>query len=115
MPVPDTFSYTARWDSVGLDCSSCTHFVGPKTWPDTSRVSSCSLHKVSLEIELSSNGYKYWEWFCSNFSDDGSAYFPAVAHFDEIHGLLKRNVLYRLYSDNGFLIENEISQLPKSA
>jgi len=69
---------------------------------------------VSLAIELGDNDYKCWEWFCINFSDNGSAYPPAVAHLEEIRGSLKPGVLYRLYSDDGFLVENEILRLPKN-
>jgi len=112
MRTPDTFSYSARWDSVGLDCSYCTHFVGPEKWPDGSRISSCSFHKVSLAIELGKNGYKNWEWFCSNFSNNGSAHPSAFAHLQKINHSLKPGVLYRLYSEDGYLIENDISKLP---
>ena len=69
VPLKDTFAYTARWDSVGLDCSYCSHFVGPAEWPDKARESRCRFHRISLAVEIGRNGYKEWEWFCKNFED----------------------------------------------
>jgi len=115
MPVADTFSYTARWDSVGIDCSSCVNFVGPAQWPDELRVSHCSLHGASLAIELDAGGYKRWEWFCSDFADDGSSFKDAVEHLCQVSHTLRSKVLYRLHSVNGLLEEHEISKLPRAA
>ena len=68
MTLKDTFPYTARWDSVGLDCSYCVHFIGPTSWPDKNHVSHCALHDLPLTIELGEDGFKQWEWFCRDFT-----------------------------------------------
>ena len=115
MPVRDTFSYSARGDSVGLDCSSCAHFVGPSSWPDVHRISHCARHQASLAIELSGNGYKQWEWFCCDFSNNGSVFALANTHFESIKESLTSGILYRFYATDGFLREYEISQLPRVA
>ena len=111
MPVKDTFEYAARWDSVGLDCVYCQHFRGPEKWPDTNRVSRCNLHHVSLAIELRDSCYKNWEWFCHEFADTGRAFPPSVAHFHEIRQQLTSGVLYRFYGDDGYLVEQKMSDL----
>ncbi|MDP8217429.1 MAG: hypothetical protein P9M03_01755 [Candidatus Theseobacter exili] len=69
MTVKDTFPYNARWDSVGLDCSTCKHFNGPEKWPDTNNASCCKKHHRLLTIELKEDGYKEWEWFCKDYDD----------------------------------------------
>lgn len=109
MPVKDTFEYAARWDSVGLDCSFCQHFRGPTQWPDATRVSRCELHGVSLAIELGADNCKHWEWFCQDFKDNGRAFPPSVAHFQEIRQKLEPKVLYRFYGKDGFLLEHRMS------
>jgi hypothetical protein len=109
MPVKDTFSYEARWDSVGLDCSDCAHFHGPEHWPDKERVSRCELHGISLAIELGDDGYKCWEWFCRDFHDTGRAFPKAVAHFHQVRQQLQESVLYRFCGDHGYLEERTIS------
>jgi hypothetical protein len=112
MPIQDTFSYSARWDSVGLDCSTCKYFSGPGSWPDSGKESKCLRHRVSLEVELGENGYKQWEWFCVDYLDNGG--FPeSVRHFNEIRNTLKAGILYRLYGRDGFLSEFSIQDLKK--
>ena len=105
MPVKDTFQYAARWDSVGLDCSNCTQFKGPAKWLDVKIESFCTKHKISLRIGLGKNGYKQGEWFCKSFEDYGSAFPPAVKHFNSIKAELHENILYGFYGPNGYLLE----------
>jgi hypothetical protein len=97
MPVKDTFEYAARWDSVGLSCCFCQHFRGPEKWPDTSRVSRCELHHVSLAIQLRDSCYINYEWICRDFADTGRAFPPSVAHLQQIRERLEPGVLYRFY------------------
>ncbi len=111
MPIKDTFKYAARWDSVGLDCSDCQHFHGPEKWPDTSRVSRCAFHDVSLAIELRDSGYKNWEWFCREFADTGRAFPLSVAHFYKVREQLEPGVLYRFYGEDGYLVEHKMTDL----
>jgi hypothetical protein len=66
----DTFPRT-RWGSVALDCADCSHFAAPPSWPDSERVSRCSLHGLSLAVELGPKGYRPGEWFCRDFEDGG--------------------------------------------
>jgi len=113
MPIRDTFKYAARWDSVGLDCSFCRHFREPAQWPDTAHVSRCELHGISLAIELGSNDYKNWEWFCKDFTDIGRAFPPSVAHFQVIRQQFEPGVLYRFYGDDGNLVEYKMTELEK--
>ena len=114
MPIKDSFSYDARWNSVGLDCQHCRHFQGPENWPDKEGASFCKLHNKSLMIELNSNGYKEFEWFCKDFDDNGSAYSKALQHFYEIRKGLSPGVLYRLYGKDGNLVEYRMKDLNNS-
>jgi len=109
MPVKDTFKYSARWDSVGLDCSNCVHFHGPKKWPDIKAESRCMKHNISLRIELNENGFKNGEWFCKSFEDNGSAFTPSFEHFTEIRPQLEENMLYGFYGPDGYLLEYEFA------
>ena len=111
MPIKDTFSYSARWNSVGLDCSYCIHFAGPTQWPDIERVSRCELHKMSLTIGLGRNGYKEWEWFCKDYKSNGRAFPKSVREFQVIQPQLRPNILNRLYGSNGFLVEYDFNEL----
>ena len=118
MPLKDTFAYTARWDSVGLDCSYCSHFVGPAEWPDKARESRCRFHRISLAVEIGRNGYKEWEWFCKNFEDintkEQCAYPPAVEHFVSIRNHLQDRILYRLHGKEGYLVEYPFEDIENS-
>jgi hypothetical protein len=113
MPVKDTFSYNARWDSVGLDCSTCLYFIGPDHWPDKERTIKCGKHQVSLAIELGKNLFKEFEWFCKEYDDNGG-FEPAVKHFKEIKDKLEYGIIYRLYGKDVFLIETKISELEEA-
>jgi hypothetical protein len=110
--MKDPFSYSARWDSIGLDCSNCKNFVGPEKWPDINRNSRCSFHKVSLEIELGDNCYKEGEWFCKNFENENA--FPlAILELESVRAELMSKILYRAYGHAGQLIEHNIEELRK--
>lgn len=110
--MTDPFSYSARWDSIGLDCSNCKNFIGPEKWPDLNKESRCLFHKVSLEIELGNNNYKEWEWFCKNFENENA--FPrAVEELESVRTELNDYILYRGYGQNGKLLEYHIDELKK--
>jgi hypothetical protein len=109
MPVKDPFSYSARWDSVGLSCSNCNYFSGPDKWPDVDKLSKCQLHKISLAVELRPEGYMNFEWFCKQF-DNKNAFPKAVDELASIVNILQDEILYRAYG-NGYLIEYKFSEL----
>lgn len=115
MPIKDTFAYSDRWDSAGLDCSCCVHFAGPDQWPDKQQISKCHLYGISLAIELNSHGFKEWEWFCQRFennADLGKGANPsALQVLDTIRPQLREHILYRLYSKDGFLQEHTFESL----
>ena len=101
MSIKDPFSYSSRWDSIGIDCSHCIHFSGPPEWPDTKKLSRCKLHGYSLAFELASNGYKEGEWFCKHF--DGESVPKAIHEFDSILGQMEDGVVYGGYGKDGLL------------
>ncbi len=109
MPIKDPFSYSARWDSVGLNCSNCNHFQGPEKWPDLNKIYSCRLHKISLAIELRIGGYMSSEWFCKQF-DSKNAFPKAVTEFNSIKDFLQNEILYNT-NRNGNLIEYKFNEL----
>lgn len=113
MPIQDPFSYSARWDSVGLDCAYCIHFEGPGEWPDIQAVSRCALHKIPLKIELGPNGFKEGEWFCKDFSDNGRAFGDAVKELEKVRNALQDDVLYGAYGNEGILREYSFADLRK--
>jgi len=117
MPVPDTFPHAARWDSVGLDCAYCEHFVGPECWPDDERVSRCGLHDLPLEIQLAASGYKDGEWFCRDFTaaPGGRAAKVAVGHLQRVRDNLQPQVLYRFMAGGGNLGEYAFEKLRAKA
>lgn len=97
----DNFERRGRWDSVGLDCSSCQYFKSPQSWPDKNHEIFCNFHKVSLDVELGKDGYKLGEWFCKNFEDNGESLKSAVAQFNKIKDLLDDNILYGFEKKGG--------------
>lgn len=107
--IKDPFSYSARWDSVGLDCSFCKHFIGPETWPDEKRVSRCGYHNVSLAFQLREGNFKGGEWFCKHFLDNGRAFPRAVREFKTIEADLEEDIVYGAYGEKGQLKEHKIS------
>ena len=109
--LPDTFPYTARWDSVGLGCAFCAHFEGPEKWPDAGRMSRCALHHIPLTIQLNRSGTLEGEWFCRDFKDNGKAHAPAVQHLNEIRDSLQAGVLYELGRPDGKLGEHRFDEL----
>jgi hypothetical protein len=126
--IRDTFPRT-RWGSVGLDCADCSHFDGPPGWPDAERVSRCSLHDLSLAVELDARGYKVDEWFCRDFEDAGhtvvqgplarllsvtptpSVSPDALAKLDEIWSELRSGVLYGFSGEGKDLKEIAFSEM----
>lgn len=110
--MKNPFSYSARWDSIGLDCSNCKNFVGPEKWPDLKKESRCVFHNKSLEIELGNNCYKEGEWFCKNFENE-NAFPKAVEELESARTKLKDKILYRGYEQNGQLLEYNIDELKK--
>lgn len=77
----DPFSHSARWDSVGIDCSLCIHIKSNGNWPNRDKIYSCNLHKISLALQIEKNGYKNGEWFCSDFKDNGNSNVKSVEEF----------------------------------
>ncbi|MGD0167211.1 MAG: hypothetical protein ABSC51_07980 [Gaiellaceae bacterium] len=126
----DAFPRT-RWGSVGLDCADCAYFDGPPKWPDRERVSRCSLHDLSLAVELGPKGYKPGEWFCRDFTDSGhtaelgpmarlfgAAPLPAVSQtalrkLGEIRPELQAGVLYGIAGEREELIEISFADLAR--
>ena len=108
--MKDPFSYSARWDSIGLDCSNCKKFFGPDKWPDVKRELKCLHHNVSLEIELREDGYMEWEWFCKEF-ENKDAFPKAIEELESIKDKLDDKILYRGYGENGQLMEYKINGL----
>lgn len=113
MPIQDPFSYSAWHDSVRLDCIDCRFFHGPDKWPDTERVSSCTLHTLSLSLELGETNYKRWEWFCRDFNNSGSAHKKSYQEFLAVKDMLPPYVLFRTYSEVGFLLEYPFNLIPE--
>ncbi len=94
MNTKDNFSYSARWESVGLTCSYCVHQKNGTEWPNKLRNFSCGLHKLSLSFQLRENGYLNGEWFCKDFADDGKSYPPGLQEFKELKTGLKEKTIY---------------------
>lgn len=110
MAIKDPFSYVARWDSIGLDCSFCKNFIGPETWPDEEGSSFCKYHNIPLSFELNDQKYKDGEWFCKHFENNSHTFPDAIVEFESIQYLLKENIIYK--GDGGeFLKEKEIRNL----
>ena len=95
MSVIDPFSYEARWDSIGLDCSTCKYFKGPEKWPDTQKELRCLKHGISLDFELGDKCYKINEWFCKYYSVNNNGCFPAaLVQLETIRQTLEENIIY---------------------
>lgn len=109
--VNDPFSYSARWDSIGLDCAFCKFFGSPKRWPDSQQEVFCNKHRVSLRYRLSTRNYLDGEWFCKHFENNGRAFEKAVSEFESIRKELDDFVIYGGYSNNGYLKEVLIKDL----
>ena len=102
----DPFSYSARWDSVGLDCAFCRHESATE-WPNLKRDYGCKLHSISLEKELGKNGFKEGEWFCSSYENNGKANPKALVELESIREQLAPQVLYGAYGAN-----NQLKEIP---
>jgi hypothetical protein len=130
--VRDTFQRLPNLDSVGLDCAECSHFAGPSKWPDREQVSRCSLHDLSLAVELNPKGYKASEWFCRGFEDAGHTVqqgplarlfgltpMPAVSQaalgkLDEMRLELRVDVLYGFSSEGKDLKEIPFAEIARN-
>jgi hypothetical protein len=108
--MKDPFSYSARWDSIGLDCSNCVH-QSEVEWPDKERRYRCILHAMSLAKTIGGNGFKEGEWFCSSFENDGSANPRSMSEFEKIRSELETKVLYGAYGSEGVLKEISFDRL----
>jgi len=106
----DPFSYSSRWDSVGLDCSNCKYFGEPDKWPDMDKQTKCLFHNISLQRQIGTNGYKEGEWFCKDFNNV-NAQPKALAEFKFIKENLCANILYGVYGKGKQLIEIEFGNL----
>lgn len=107
--IKDIFSYSSRWDSIGLNCAGCKYFQKPPQWPDTDKQSGCKLHNISLAVQIGKNGYMTGEWFCSSF--EGCADERAYKEFLLLKPKLKKEVLYGGYGKDGNLKEVDMNKL----
>lgn len=107
--IKDIFSYSSRWDSIGLNCAGCKHFQAPPQWPDVDKQSRCELHNISLAVQIGKNGYITGEWFCSSF--EGQADERAYKEFLSLQPKLKKDVLYGGYGRDGNLKEVDMNKL----
>ena len=117
MSVRDPFSYAARWDSVGLTCSSCSHFEPPPSWPDNEFIARCQKHGIRLVIlyDPCGSGYLGGEYFCSEYEDGGGTFAKALEDLEEIRSDLADRTLYAAYNEKDqrrTLKEIPFSQLP---
>jgi len=108
--MKDPFSYSARWDSVGLDCAFCAHQKEVE-WPNENRDYACLLHGVSLAKTIAKNGFKEGEWFCSSFENNGRANDKAINELNTIKENLASNILYGAYGEEGKLKEIPFNEL----
>jgi len=108
--MKDTLSYSARWDSVGIDCAFCKH-QNDVAWPNIKRDYVCKLHKISLAVTVAKNGFKEGEWFCSKYESNGKANENALNEFSSFRDKLASNILYGAYGKDGNLKEIPFSQL----
>jgi hypothetical protein len=113
MPIKDTFSYKARWDSVGLSCGTCRYQANDKDWPNKNRDYKCGLHDVTLRAELNPRGFIEGQWFCRDFEDNGKSYPASLKHFLEARETLPEKTLFGFYGEDGFLKEIPFSELEK--
>jgi hypothetical protein len=111
--MKDPFSYSARWDSIGLDCAYCVHENDVK-WPNKDKDYACELHNISLATTLGKNGFKEGEWLCSSFKDNGKANSKAKQQLLSIAKPLRPDTLYGAYEQDGFLKELSFSDLRKN-
>ncbi len=100
----DPFSYSARWDSIGLDCAYCRHQT-EVDWPNLEKDYACTLHGLNLALLLDTNGHKSGEWFCRFFEQSSGADRTALSEFEEIRNSLDERTLYGGYGVNRELKE----------
>ncbi len=111
--MKDPFSYLARWDSLGLDCSYCKHSKQVE-WPNRSRDYACAKHSISLACILMKSGFQEGEWFCSSFDNNGKANETAFNQLESIRSKLNREVLYGAYGKDGELKEIPFDEISNS-
>jgi hypothetical protein len=115
MSTADPFSYAARaGDGVGISCTECQFFKGPRRWPDQVRTSRCILHSVSLSSFLVEPGYWSGEWFCRDFKSKGRSPQVSVREFRALRRSLVPSTMY-LAHDHATLGERSFSQLASVA
>ena len=100
----DSFSYSARSISIGLDCSCCIH-EAHISWLGLNGIYRCTLHDLTLAKLLDERGYKEGEWFCSSFESNGEANETAVSEYSEVRHELNPRILYGGYRGDGLLKE----------
>ena len=122
MPVEDIFKYTARWDSVGLDCSYCIYEANA-VWPNIEQNYACQFHNCGLSVQLGQNGYKEGEWFCKCFAKKEESWITkwfknprrphpdAIMVFKQIKNQLNDQVLYKCEKKK-YLAEIPFKNLP---
>ena len=108
--MKDIFTYSARWNTVGLDCSFCKHEKSVE-WPNKNRDYACQLHRISLTPTITKDGFKEGEWFCSKFENNGKANVKAINEFESFRGELESNILYGAYGKDGILKEIQFTEL----
>jgi hypothetical protein len=113
MAIKNTFPFSSRWNSIGLDCSFCRHQAAEPRWPLVDRRYKCDRHGVPMAVQVGRDGYKVGEWFCSDFEDNGRAHPEAVAHFRGLKARLAPRVLYGLHTVDGHLSEISFEELDK--
>lgn len=92
--IKDPFSYSVGWGASGIMCSFCTYCVAIRNEITKNIQSSkCNLYNISLNIQVSQEGFIRGEYFCKKF--DNTNPFPlAVKEFLTIKDELEENVLY---------------------
>jgi len=108
--MKDPFSYSARWDSVGLDCAFCK-YEKEVEWPNKDRDYSCISHGIALVATIAEDGFKEGEWFCSSFENNGKANNKAINELNAMKIELEPNILYGAYGKNGNLKEIPFNEL----
>ena len=94
--VKDSFSYSARWDSIGLSCCFCKYYdFTIDTLTNNLKSIRCNLHNISLDIELTEDGFLEGEWLCKNYEDIGKSFPDGVKEFSSIKDELEEKVLYK--------------------
>ena len=108
--MEEPFSYSDRWDSVGLSCGCCIHSKNVD-WPNRNKDYGCELHSISLAKILNRGGHVEGEWFCNSFQSNGKANPKAVKELSTIVKQLNDDVLYGAYGDP-YANNKELKEIP---